>query len=112
MRVIARNDLGGTAINFTFCDEGGRFLVGTLCEYPARVLDGPDVCLQQIVDGLGMAANRHGVHLSDLSAVGLTPGPASASGVVSAAPGRDTVGVRGAALEALQQLRETEAGGR
>ena len=86
MRVIAGIDLGGTAINFTFCDEGGRFLVDTLCEYPARVLDGPDVCLQQIVDGLGMAANRHGVHLSDLSAVGLgTPGPASASGVLSAA---------------------------
>ena len=85
MSLIAGIDLGGTAINFTFCDEEGRFLLDTLCEYPARVLDGPSVCLQQIVDGLEMAAARAEVSLSDLEAVGLgTPGPASATGVLSA----------------------------
>lgn len=85
MRLIAGIDLGGTAINFTFCDEAGRFLLDTLCEHPARVLDGPSVCLQQIVDGLEVAATRANVSLADLEAVGLgTPGPASATGVLSA----------------------------
>jgi len=82
--IVAGIDLGGTAINYTFLDPSGRFLVDGLCEHPARSVEGPDVCLAQIVDGLRIAADRAGVALDDLVAIGLdTPGPASASGILS-----------------------------
>ncbi|MEI8316387.1 MAG: ROK family protein [Planctomycetia bacterium] len=83
-RVVAGIDLGGTAINFTFLDSAGRFLIDGLCEHPARSVEGPDVCLGQIVDGLAIAAGRAGLELSNVAAIGLdTPGPASAGGVLS-----------------------------
>ena len=83
-RVVAGIDLGGTAINYTFLDSAGRFLIDCLCEHPARSVEGPDVCLGQIVDGLAIAAGRAGLELSDVAAIGLdTPGPASAGGVLS-----------------------------
>ncbi len=83
--IVAGVDLGGTAINYTFIEEKGQFLIDGLCEHPARTLEGPDVCMRQIVDGLTMAAARAGVPLTALRAVGLdTPGPASATGVLSA----------------------------
>jgi glucokinase len=84
MQIVAGIDLGGTAVNYTFLDESGQFLIENLCEHPARSVEGPAVCLRQIVDGLGLAAERAGVRLADLVAVGLdTPGPASAGGVLS-----------------------------
>lgn len=83
-KVVAGIDLGGTAINYTFLDERGQFLIQGLCEHPARSVEGPDVCLGQIVAGLEVAAGRAGVSVSKLVAAGLdTPGPASASGVLS-----------------------------
>ena len=83
-RIIAGIDLGGTAINYTFLDERGQFLIGDLCEHPSRSVEGPEVCLGQIADGLTMAADRAGVQLSNTVAAGLdTPGPASAAGVLS-----------------------------
>ena len=85
MHVVAGVDLGGTAINYTLVDEGERFLIDGLCEHPARSTEGPAVCLQQIVDGLQVALDRARVRRDDLVAVGLdTPGPASATGVLSA----------------------------
>jgi len=82
--VVAGIDLGGTAINYTFLDAGGRFLIEGLCEHPARSVDGPEVCLGQIVDGLALAADRAGVAVADVVAAGLdTPGPASGGGVLS-----------------------------
>jgi len=82
--LVAGIDLGGTAINYTFLDGGGSFLLEGLCEHPARSVEGPDVCLGQIVDGLAIAAQRAGISLGDVVAVGLdTPGPASATGVFS-----------------------------
>jgi len=82
--IVAGVDLGGTAINYTFADATGRFLIEGLCEHPARASEGPDLCLPQIVDGLAIAAERAGVPLGALRAVGLdTPGPASATGVLS-----------------------------
>jgi predicted NBD/HSP70 family sugar kinase len=82
--VVAGIDLGGTAINYTFLDRGGRFLIEGLCEHPARSVEGPDVCLGQIVDGLSLAAERAGLRRADVAAIGLdTPGPASAAGVLS-----------------------------
>ncbi len=86
--VVAGIDLGGTAINYTFlADEGGaeKWLIERLCEHPARSKEGPDVCLQQIADGLEIAAGVAGVRTGDVAVVGLdTPGPASAAGVLSA----------------------------
>ncbi len=83
-KVVAGIDLGGTAINYTFLDERGQFLIQGLCEHPARSVEGPEVCLGQIVAGLEMAAGRAGIPISKLVAAGLdTPGPASASGVLS-----------------------------
>ncbi len=84
MPVIAGIDLGGTAVNYTIVDFDGRFLIDGLCEHPARSVEGPDVCLQQIDDGLTIAAAHAGVELADIAVVGLdTPGPASATGVLS-----------------------------
>jgi glucokinase len=84
VRVVAGIDLGGTAINYTFLDQRGQFLIKGLCEHPARSVEGPGVCLGQIADGLSAAASQAGVRLEDVVAIGLdTPGPASATGVLS-----------------------------
>src|ERR1035437_8061365 len=62
-----------------------KFLIEGLCEQPARSKQGPDICLQQIEDGLGIAAGKAGIAVSDIVDVGLdTPGPASGTGVLSA----------------------------
>lgn len=85
MDVVAGVDLGGTAVNYTLIDQNEKFLIDGLCEHPALSKQGPDVCLQQIADGLAVAAGRAGVSLSSIVAIGLdTPGPASASGQLSA----------------------------
>lgn len=85
MQLIAGIDLGGTAVNYTLIDLDGRFLIEDLCEHPARSVEGPDVCMQQIQDGLAIAVQRVGASVGDVIAVGLdTPGPASATGVLSA----------------------------
>jgi glucokinase len=83
--VVAGVDLGGTAVNYTLVDQHERFLIASLCEHPALSKQGPEVCLRQIAEGLRIATERAGVPLSDVVAVGLdTPGPASASGQLSA----------------------------
>ena len=85
MRVTAGVDLGGTAVNYTFITTDGRWLIDGLCEHPARSIEGPGICLQQIADGLANAAALAGITLDDIAVVGLdTPGPASAFGVLSA----------------------------
>jgi len=84
--VVAGIDLGGTAINYTFCDGTGRFLLDQLCEFPSRVTDGPDACLEQVATGLQRAARHAHVEYSDVIVAGIaTPGPASVDGVLSAA---------------------------
>ena len=85
-RFVAGIDLGGTAVNYTFLDaDSGEFLVPGLAEHPARAKEGPDVCLTQIVEGLAVTAVAFGVPLASIFAAGLdTPGPASATGVLSA----------------------------
>ena len=85
MQLVAGVDLGGTAINYTFLTPDEKFLIEGLCEHPARSVEGPEVCLGQIEEGLKMAASKIGASLADLAVVGLdTPGPASAAGVLSA----------------------------
>ena len=82
--VAAGVDLGGTAVNYTFVDGDERFLIEALCEHPARSREGPDICLQQIADGLEAACALAGIPLASVCAVGLdTPGPASSEGVLS-----------------------------
>ena len=84
MEIVAGVDLGGTAINYTLVNKDEKFLIEGLCEHPALTKQGPDVCLQQIEDGLKIAAERASVSLNDIIAVGLdTPGPASSAGVLS-----------------------------
>jgi glucokinase len=83
--VVAGVDLGGTAVNYTLVDGQEKFLVEGLCEHPSLAKQGPEICLQQIADGLKVATDRAGVALVDVVAVGLdTPGPASAAGLLSA----------------------------
>src|SRR5450432_1873389 len=85
VEVVAGVDLGGTAINYTLVTRDEKFLIENLCEHPALSKQGPDICLQQIEDGLGIAAKLADVPLTDIVAVGLdTPGPASAAGMLSA----------------------------
>jgi glucokinase len=85
VQVVAGVDLGGTAINYTLVDRDEQFLIEGLCEHPALSKQGPDVCLQQIADGLEIAAGGAGIAVEDVVAIGLdTPGPASATGQLSA----------------------------
>ena len=85
MQVIAGVDLGGTAINYTLLTGQEQFLIEGLCEHPAMSKEGPETCLRQIEEGLALAVKKAGLQLNDVVAVGLdTPGPASASGVLSA----------------------------
>ena len=83
--VVAGIDLGGTAVNYTFVDSNERWLIEGLCEHPARSKEGPDICLQQIAEGLALAVAKAGIDLEHVVVVGLdTPGPASSTGVLSA----------------------------
>jgi glucokinase len=85
VQVVAGVDLGGTAINYTLLDQREKFLIEGLFEHPALAKQGPDICLQQIADGLKLAAEKAGIVLDDVVAVGLdTPGPASSAGQLSA----------------------------
>lgn len=85
MQAVAGVDLGGTAVNYTLLNQQEKFLIETLCEHPALAKQGPEVCLQQIADGLKIATDKAGIALEGVVAVGLdTPGPASAAGQLSA----------------------------
>ena len=85
MEVVAGVDLGGTAINYTLITREEKFLIEGLCEHPALSKQGPEICLQQIEDGLKIAADLAQIPLTDIVAIGLdTPGPASAAGQLSA----------------------------
>jgi len=85
VQIIAGIDLGGTAINYTLVNAKEQFLIQGLCEHPALAKQGPEICLQQIENGLKIAVEKAGVGLGDVVAAGLdTPGPANANGVLSA----------------------------
>ena len=58
-------------MNYTLLDQDGRFLIEGLCEHPSLSKQGPDICLQQIADGLKFAIERAGVAMVDVVAVGL-----------------------------------------
>ena len=105
MGVVAGVDLGGTAVNYTLVNDEERFLVEGLCEHPSLARQGPEVCLQQIADGLKIAAERAGVGIDDVVALGLdTPGPASAAGVMSARGSTNFVHVHWAGFDIREGL--------
>src|SRR5713226_5081849 len=103
--VVAGVDVGGTAVNYTLVDGQEKFLVEGLCEHPSLAKQGPEICLQQIADGLQVATDRAGVALVDVVAVGLdTPGPASAAGLLSARGSTNFVHARWAGFDIREGL--------
>ena len=105
MQVVAGVDLGGTAINYTLLNQQEKFLIEGLFEHPALARQGPDICLQQIADGLKKATEKVGVLLDDVVAVGLdTPGPASAAGRFSARGSTNFVHPKWAAFDIREGL--------
>jgi glucokinase len=82
--VVIGLDNGGTANNATVLADDGSFLVDRLVEVPSRVLEGPEVAIEALVDGMRTVLDATDIPLSKVRAVGLdTPGPASANGVIS-----------------------------
>jgi len=105
VEVVAGVDLGGTAINYTLVDRNEKFLIEELCEHPALSKQGPDVCLQQIADGLKIATEKAGIGFDDVVAIGLdTPGPASAAGQLSARGSTNFVHARWAGFDVREGL--------
>jgi predicted NBD/HSP70 family sugar kinase len=82
--VVVGLDNGGTANNATVLDATGRFLVDRLVEVPSRVLEGPQVAVEALVEAFDLVLRLTGTPPDLVRAVGLdTPGPASADGVIS-----------------------------
>ena len=78
-------DNGGTSNNATVVDSGGRFLVDRLVESPSHVRQGPAVAVEALVQAMRNVLDLTGVPVERVRAVGLdTPGPATATGVISA----------------------------
>jgi glucokinase len=81
---VAGLDIGGTTINATVLDSGGRFLVEEMAESPSFVREGPDKAIDAMAHALDDVLELAGVSRTEIRAVGLdTPGPVSAHGVLS-----------------------------
>ncbi len=102
-------DNGGTSNNGTVVDSGGRFLVDAMAELPSLVREGPEKAIQALVDSFDKVLAITGLPRERVRAVGLdTPGPASATGVLSTGgatnfghPGWSGFDIRGAFEERL-----------
>ena len=82
--VVVGIDVGGSKTNATVVDLTGAFLVDRMADVPSLVSDGPDAALDAIVEAMNVALDAGGVPDAAVLAVGLdTPGPASATGVIS-----------------------------
>ena len=83
--VVVGLDVGGTKTNGTVLDEHGTFLIGQMVETPSRVREGPEAALEAISEALRLVLVAADSDHDDVRAIGLdTPGPASATGVISA----------------------------
>lgn len=81
-------DVGGTNNNVTVIDGEGRYLIRELVETPSQVRKGPGVAIAAMAAAFEGALARTGLAVGDVGAVGLgTPGPASATGVLSSKGG-------------------------
>ena len=77
-------DNGGTCNNATVLDATGQFLVDRLVENPSLVLDGPESAVEALAEAFRNILELTSTPLTLVRAVGLdTPGPASATGVIS-----------------------------
>jgi predicted NBD/HSP70 family sugar kinase len=109
MWVIVGLDNGGTSNNATVLDQHGRFLVDGMVETPSLVREGPKVAIDSLVKAFDNILATTGTSRAAVRAVGLdTPGPASATGVISskgstnfAHPDWRGFDIRGALSEAL-----------
>ncbi|MGI5213615.1 ROK family protein [Plantactinospora sp. CA-290183] len=82
--VVVGLDNGGNSNNATVLDVTGRFLVDQLMETPCQVLEGPQVAVEALARAMDEVLARTGTRRELVRAVGLdTPGPASATGVIS-----------------------------
>ena len=82
--VVVGLDSGGNCINATVLDATGAFLIDRLVETPSRVREGPEVAVEALAEAFSAILELSLTPLSAVRAIGLdTPGPASASGVVS-----------------------------
>ncbi|MDG4792585.1 ROK family protein [Micromonospora sp. WMMD1082] len=82
--VVVGIDNGGTSNNATVLTVDGRFLVDRLVETPSRVQDGPEAAVAAMADAFDGVLALTGMPRELVRAVGLdTPGPASATGVIS-----------------------------
>jgi glucokinase len=83
-RVVIGLDNGGTKNNATVLDAAGRFLVDRMVETPSRVLEGPRIAVEALAEAMDNILELTGVPRASVVRVGLdTPGPASATGVIS-----------------------------
>jgi glucokinase len=82
--VVVGLDNGGNKNNGTVLEPSRRFLLDRLIESPSRVLEGPQVALDALVECFLGVLKETGTDRSRVRAVGLdSPGPASALGVIS-----------------------------
>lgn len=83
-QIIVGIDNGGTKNAVTVLNRDGEFLIDEMIEIPSRVTEGPAVAIPALVDTLHEGLRRTGYAIDDVAAIGLdTPGPASATGVLS-----------------------------
>lgn len=83
--IVVGVDVGGTKTNATLLDETGTFLIDRMVETPSRVREGPDAAIEAISTAIANVIEVAGISAQAVLAVGLdTPGPASATGVISA----------------------------
>ena len=82
--VVVGLDNGGTCNNATVLDATGQFLVDHLVENPSLVQEGPESAVAALADAFRNILELTSTPLTLVRAVGLdTPGPASATGVIS-----------------------------
>ena len=82
--VVVGLDNGGTCNNATVLDATGQFLVDHLVENPSLVHDGPESAVTALADAFRNILELTSTPRTLVRAVGLdTPGPASATGVIS-----------------------------
>ncbi|GIE94726.1 ROK family protein [Paractinoplanes rishiriensis] len=82
--VVVGLDNGGTCNNATVLDATGQYLVDHLVENPSLVQEGPESAVEALAEAFRNILDLTRTPLTLVRAVGLdTPGPASATGVIS-----------------------------
>jgi predicted NBD/HSP70 family sugar kinase len=82
--VVVGLDNGGTCNNATVLDATGQYLVDHLVENPSLVQEGPESAVESLAEAFYHILELTSTPLTLVRAVGLdTPGPASATGVIS-----------------------------